>query len=114
MRFLMIFSFLLGLTLFAPQVTAQSAVPDMAPSTPGLSGLSRGQVIAIGVGAVAGAFILHALIPGDFTFLAGSIGGGLLADYWYNNGGVDTLTEPINNMQSGTAGTRFMEVRLTR
>lgn len=79
--------------------------------------MTKGQLIAIGAGAVAGAVVLHAVLPGEFTFLIGGVAGGLLADYWYNNGGANTLRASINHMsgpvQNASAG-QVMQVRLTR
>jgi hypothetical protein len=117
MRYLMVLTLLLGLGLFAPQASAQTTLPEAAGPTASLTDLTKGQLLAIGAGAVAGAVVLHAVLPGDLAFMIGGVAGGLLADYWYNNGGAETLRASINHMpaptHNATAG-QIMQVRLTR
>ncbi len=115
MRFLMILTLLLGLGLSAPQASAQTTLPEAVGPTASLTDLTKGQLLAIGAGAVVGAVVLHAVLPGEFTFLVGGVAGGLLADYWYNNGGADTLRASIRHMPAQNASAaKFMQVRLTQ
>ena len=95
MRLMMIMGVLLVFTMLAPPAVAQSTPPVVVASETGIMGMTRGQVVAIAAGAVVGSIVVHAFVPGDFTALIGGIGGGLLADWWYNNGGSDTLRASI-------------------
>jgi hypothetical protein len=50
-------------------------------------GAPKEQVVAVGAGIVVGALVLHLVVPGDFTYFAGGVVGGLAALWWYENGG---------------------------
>jgi hypothetical protein len=50
-------------------------------------GIPKEQAAVVGAGIVAGALVLHLVVPGDFTYFAGGIIGGLAALWWYENGG---------------------------
>jgi hypothetical protein len=50
-------------------------------------GIPKEQAAVVGAGIVAGALVLHLVVPGDFTYFAGGIVGGLAALWWYENGG---------------------------
>jgi hypothetical protein len=48
-------------------------------------GIPKEQAAVVGAGIVAGALVLHLLVPGDFTYFAGGVIGGLAALWWYEN-----------------------------
>lgn len=50
-------------------------------------GIPKEQALVVGAGIVAGALVLHLVVPGDFTYFAGGVVGGLAAIWWYENGG---------------------------
>jgi hypothetical protein len=50
-------------------------------------GIPKEQAAVVGAGIVAGALVLHLVVPGDFTYFAGGVVGGLAALWWYQNGG---------------------------
>src|SRR5712691_9566752 len=50
-------------------------------------GIPKEQAAVVGAGIVAGALVLHLVVPGDFTFFAGGVVGGLAALWWYEHGG---------------------------
>jgi len=54
-------------------------------------GISKEQALVVGAGIVGGALVLHLVAPGDFTYFAGGILGGLAALWWYENGGESQL-----------------------
>ena len=45
----------------------------------------------VGAGIIAGALVLHFVVPADFTYFAGGVAGGLAALWWYENGGEASL-----------------------
>jgi hypothetical protein len=48
-------------------------------------GIPKEQAAVLGAGIVAGALILHLVVPGDFAYFAGGVAGGLAALWWYEN-----------------------------
>ncbi len=50
-------------------------------------GISKEQALVVGAGIIAGALVVHLIVPADFAYLAGGVGGGLAAHWWYQNGG---------------------------
>src|SRR5438067_11074383 len=48
---------------------------------------TKQELLVIGAGALAGAVVLDLLVSTDLSVLAGGIAGGMLADWWYRNGG---------------------------
>lgn len=46
-------------------------------------GISTEQVLAVGVGVLAGAIGLHALMGGTAYTLVGGLGGALVGDWWF-------------------------------
>src|SRR5712691_3933241 len=46
-------------------------------------GIPKEQAAVVGAGIVAGALVLHLVVPGDFTYFAGGVVGGLAALWWY-------------------------------
>jgi hypothetical protein len=59
-------------------------------------GIPREQAAVVGVSIVAGAVVLHLLVPGDFTYFAGGVFGGLAALWWYEDGGETRLRPMLN------------------
>jgi len=118
MRTFMVLGFLLAFCFIAPPVTAQTPAPGAAPAVDsGMFGMTRGQLVAIAAGAVAGSVVIHAVLPGEVSYLLGGVAGGLLADWWYNNGGAQTIQESIVYMPRNPASqvtAQAMQVRLTR
>lgn len=43
------------------------------------------QALAIGAGVIAGALVVHFVVPGDFAYFAGGVAGGLVAWWWYEH-----------------------------
>jgi len=117
MRLTMILGVFLILTSFAQPVAAQTTPPVVVASETGIMGMTRGQVVAITAGAVVGSLLVHAYVPGDFTALIGGVAGGLLADWWYNNGGADTLRASIRYAPQevkSLPSARMLEASFTR
>jgi len=75
---------LLAACLCVPNFTARADQGDIL-------GVSREQVLVVGAGIVGGALVLHLVAPGDFTYFAGGVLGGLAALWWYENGGESQL-----------------------
>jgi hypothetical protein len=57
-------------------------------------GVSKEQALVVGAGVIAGALVLHLMVPGDLTYFAGGVVGGLAAIWWYENGG-ETQLRPL-------------------
>src|SRR5258707_3436271 len=66
-------------------------------------GVSKEQALVVGAGIVGGAIVLHLVAPGDFTYFAGGVLGGLAALWWYENGGEAKL-RPLLRLDSAGAG----------
>jgi predicted MFS family arabinose efflux permease len=62
-----------------PSFAQQSQAPAMAPST-----MNHGKAIAIGVGAVLGAWIITSPMYVSTATLVGAAAGGVLGAWWYN------------------------------
>jgi len=63
--------------------------------------------LVVGAGIVGGALVLHLVAPGDFTYFAGGILGGLAALWWYENGGESQLRPRLRlDSASAAANTR--------
>ena len=58
--------------------------------------------MVVGAGIVAGALVLHLVVPGDFTYFAGGVFGGLAALWWYENGG-ETRLRPTLKLNRAAA-----------
>jgi hypothetical protein len=58
--------------------------------------ISKEQALVVGAGIVGGALVLHLVVPGDYTYFAGGVVGGLAALWWYENGGETTLRPLLN------------------
>jgi len=56
-----------------------------------IADVSNEQALVVGAGVIAGALVLHLVVPGDLTYFAGGVIGGLAALWWYENGGEGTL-----------------------
>lgn len=65
--------------------------------------ISKEQALIVGAGIVGGALVLHFVIPGDFTYFAGGIAGGLAALWWYENGGEAALRPLLNPDRTAAA-----------
>jgi hypothetical protein len=65
-------------------------------------GISKEQALVVGAGVVGGALVVHLVAPGDFTFFAGGVLGGLAALWWYENGGESRL-RPLLRLDSAGA-----------
>ena len=65
-------------------------------------GIPKEQVAVVGAGIVAGALVLHLVVPGDFAYFAGGVVGGLAALWWYENGGEIKL-RPLLRLDRATA-----------
>jgi len=65
-------------------------------------GVSKEQALVVGAGIVGGALVLHLVAPGDFTYFAGGVLGGLAALWWYENGGESQL-RPLLRVDSASA-----------
>ena len=102
---------------FALPATAQQGVPTPAPAEGGIFGLSTEQVVAIAIGGIAGALVLHALVPADLTYFAGGVLGGLLANWWYGSGGGDRLSATRDAEWAARKGfdpDHVLQIRATR
>lgn len=47
-------------------------------------GIPKEEAVVVGAGIIAGALVLHLMVPGDFTYFAGGVVGGLAALWWYD------------------------------
>jgi len=65
-------------------------------------GIPKEQALVVGAGIVAGALVLHLVVPGDFTYFAGGVVGGLAALWWYEHGGEARL-RPTLKLDRATA-----------
>jgi hypothetical protein len=65
-------------------------------------GISKEQALVVGAGIVGGALVLHLVVPGDFTYFAGGVVGGLAALWWYENGR-ETKLRPLLKLDRATA-----------
>ena len=91
--------------LFCPAVSrAQAPVPQSEV----IFGMTAEQVAMVGAGVVVGALVLHVLAPGDLTLFAGGIAGGLIANWWYRNGG----SERVRAALRPTSGEETGDLRL--
>ena len=68
-------------------------------------GVPREQALVVGTGIIAGAVVLHLVVPGDFTYFAGGVVGGLAALWWYENGG-ETRLRPLLRLDNAAAVNR--------
>lgn len=68
--------------------------------------VSKEQALVVGAGIVGGALVLHLVAPGDFTYFAGGILGGLAALWWYENGGEGQL-RPLLRLDSANAAAKM-------
>jgi len=59
-----------------------------------ITGVPDEQALVVGAGVIAGALVLHLVVPGDLTYFAGGVVGGLAALWWYENGG-ETQLRPL-------------------
>jgi len=64
--------------------------------------ISKEQALVVGAGVLGGALVLHLVVPGDFTYFAGGVLGGLAALWWYENGG-ETRLRPLLKLNSASA-----------
>ena len=89
--------------LFSPAAArAQTSAP--APQTEVVFGMTSDQFAMVGAGVVVGALALHLLIPGDITYFAGGIAGGLLANWWYRNGGAERVRATLRPTAASATG----------
>jgi hypothetical protein len=65
-------------------------------------GIPKEQAAVVGAGIVAGALVLHLVVPGDFTYFAGGVVGGLAALWWYQNGGEARLRPKLKLDRAAT------------
>jgi hypothetical protein len=65
-------------------------------------GISKEQALVVGAGIIAGALVVHLVVPADFAYLAGGVGGGLAANWWYQNGGEAQL-RPLLKLDRASA-----------
>jgi hypothetical protein len=65
-------------------------------------GISEEQALVVGAGIIAGALVVHLVVPVDFAYLAGGVGGGLAAHWWYENGGEAQL-RPLLKLDRASA-----------
>jgi hypothetical protein len=64
-------------------------------------GVSREQALVVGAGIVGGALVTHLVAPGDFTYFASGVLGGIAALWWYENGGERQL-HPVLRVDRAT------------
>lgn len=80
---------------------ADQSQPEYIPAGD-ILGASREQALVVGAGIVGGALVLHLVAPGDFTYFAGGVLGGLAALWWYENGG-EGQVRPLLRLESASA-----------
>jgi hypothetical protein len=68
-----------------------------------IASIPKEQTLVVGAGIIAGALVLHLVVPGDFTYFAGGVVGGLAALWWYENGG-ETKLRPLLKLDRATGG----------
>jgi hypothetical protein len=98
----------ISLALCLAASTGARAQPSAAPPGPGpqqaqgdtILGMSKEQVFVVGAGIVVGALVVHLVIPADFTYFAGGVAGGLVANWWYHNGGEEKVRAFIKEAPS--------------
>ena len=66
--------------------------------------MTKAQVIVVGAGVVVGALLVHVLIGADFTYFAGAVAGGLVADWWYEHGGKSQLPKLMKRLGAAAPG----------
>ena len=78
------------------------AQPDQGQSGT-IAGVSNEQALVVGAGVIAGALILHFVVPGDLTYFAGGVVGGLAALWWYEDGGEASVRPLLKLNRTGAA-----------
>ena len=66
----------------AAQQKAAVPTPTLPPT---IEGVPTAKVLAIGVGAVAGAVVVEAIAGGEVFAVIGGAAGGLIAAWWYDS-----------------------------
>lgn len=93
----MIMTVLLVGCLAAPTGAFAQGAPADTPTTKGYIDWNDSQQLAtVGAGIVVGALVLHLVVPGDLTYFAGGVVGGLIANWWYRNGGAEQVHALVN------------------
>lgn len=64
-------------------------------------GIPKEQVAVVGAGIIAGALVLHLVVPGDLTYFTGGVVGGLAALWWYENRG--EMKRPMLKLERASA-----------
>lgn len=78
------------MTLLIVAAVIYSATPAQAqentppPAAVAEGGINGKRLLAIGVGVIAGSFLVESLIAGQASSIIGGVGGGLIAGWWYN------------------------------
>jgi hypothetical protein len=78
--------------------------PDLAfaLSDQDIVGIPNEQALVVGAGIIAGGLVVHLVVPAEFAYLAGGVGGGLAALWWYQNGGEAQL-RPLLKLNRASA-----------
>ncbi len=67
-------------------------------------GVSKERALVVAAGILGGALVLHLVVPGDLTYFAGGVVGGLAALWWYEHGGETQLHPSLKPARAGPAG----------
>ncbi|HEV2335177.1 MAG TPA: hypothetical protein VGS13_06760 [Stellaceae bacterium] len=68
-------------------------------------GVSKEQALVVAAGVLGGALVLHLVFPGDLTYFAGGVVGGLAALWWYEDGGETRLHPSLKPARAAAGGT---------
>jgi hypothetical protein len=105
-----------ALLLLSPLTAAaqQKAAPAAPAIPPTIEGVPTAKVLAIGVGVLAGAVAVEAIVGGEVVAVVGGVAGGLLAAWWYDHSNGGTARAALREPAGAPALARAERLALAR